>query len=430
LVNSIWISGRTSAAHFTNAHEYIVGYAKNINSLPFFSYSGEDQLISDRTTKKPSEKNPFSVIEFPAGIDFECEDEVFPLRFGDQEPMEVVKGELVCENGKVKHPVSLRAAWAMKDMIVAWLKGKTVIDQKGQKVRRFFFKKNGILQYEKEKGTIHPNSIVKDIATKKGTSELFELLKNAIFPYPKPSELIKHFISSTCSNDSLILDFFSGSATTAHAVMQLNAEDGGKRKFICVQLPEVCAADSEAAKAGYKNICEIGKERIRRAGTKILDEMENREPRERREKEVRAFRAVRGSSSLDIGFRVLKLDSSNLKDVYYSPEEYTKMNFDLTGFIGNIKPDRTSEDLLFQVMLDIGVPLSAKIKKENEVFCVNDNYLIACFEKVNAKIITAIAKRQPHYVVFRDSSFLHDNELVNVGQIFATYSQHTIRRVI
>ena len=199
-----------------------------------------------------------------------------------------------------------------------------------------------------------------------------------------------------------------------HAVMQLNVEDGGKRKFIMVQLPEVCPEDSEAYKAGYKNICELGKERIRRAGEKIKENNKDKP----------------GIENLDIGFRVLKLDSSNMKEVYYTPEEYAQMSFNLEGFMDNIKPDRTEEDLLFQVMLDLGIPLSAKIRQEGEIFYVNDNYLIACFGRVDTALITEIAKKKPYYAVFRDSSFINDSAMVNFEQVFSTYSPNTIRRVL
>mgnify|MGYP000942047972 FL=1 len=237
---------------------------------------------------------------------------------------------------------------------------------------------------------------------------------NAYFTYPKPVGLIKRMIELYAKSDSLILDFFSGSATTAHAAMQINAEDGGKRKFIMVQLPEICAEDSEAYKAGYKNICEIGKERIRRAGKKIMEENKDKP----------------GIENLDIGFRVLKLDSSNMKDVYYTPEKYAQINFDLEGFMDNIKPDRTEEDLLFQVMLDLGIPLSAKITREGNILYVNDNYLIACFGKVDTALITEIAKKKPYYAVFRDSSFSDDSAMINFEQVFSTYSPTTIRRVL
>jgi adenine-specific DNA-methyltransferase len=196
--------------------------------------------------------------------------------------------------------------------------------------------------------------------------------------------------------------------------MQLNAEDGGKRKFIMVQLPEICANDSEAYKAGYKNICEIGKERIRRAGKKIKEENKDKE----------------GIENLDIGFRVLKLDSSNMKDVYYTPDKYAEVGHDINFFMDNIKPDRSDEDLLFQVMLDLGIPLSAKITQIGRTFHVNGNYLIASFGKVDTALITEIAKKRPYYAVFRDSSFTDDSAMVNFEQVFSAYSPKTTRKVL
>ena len=245
--------------------------------------------------------------------------------------------------------------------------------------------------------------------------EMHQLLgQQYLFDFTKPSRLIAKIIQSVNDQNAIILDFFSGSATTAHAVMQINAEDGGKRKFIMVQLPGICPEGSEATKAGYKNICEIGKERIRRAGKKIKEDNKDKP----------------GIENLDIGFRVLKLDSSNMKYVYYTPEEYAQMSFNLEGYMDNIKPDRTEEDLLFQVMLDLGIPLSAKISQEGDIFYVNDNYLIASFGRVDTAMITEIAKKKPYYAVFRDSSFINDSAMVNFEQVFSTYSPNTIRRVL
>ena len=211
------------------------------------------------------------------------------------------------------------------------------------------------------------------------------------------------------------MDFFSGSATTAHAIMQLNSEDDGNRKFIMVQLPEVTDEKSEARKAGYETICEIGKERIRRSGKKILDEN------------------PQVSDKLDIGFRVLKLDSSNMKDVYYNPNEYTQDM--LSHLESNIKDDRTSEDLLFQVMLDLGELLSSDIKEIDiegkKVFNVGDGNIVACFdEEITNEVLTEIAKIQPLYAVFRDSSLSNDSVATNFEQIFKTYSPNTIRKVL
>ena len=241
--------------------------------------------------------------------------------------------------------------------------------------------------------------------------EITRLFDVAVFDTAKLTTAIMRMLGFV-DKDSLILDFFSGSATTAHAVMQLNAADAGHRKFILVQIPEVCDEKSEAYNAGYKNICEIGKERIRRAGRKIKEE------------------AGLTAQNLDIGFRVLKFDSSNMKDVYYKPEEITQIELNLDGLTDNIKEDRSDEDLLFQMMLDLGIPLSAKIKQDGKLFYVDDNYLIACFGRVDTALITEIAKKQPYYAVFRDSSFVNDSAMVNFEQVFATFSPSTIRRVL
>ena len=243
-------------------------------------------------------------------------------------------------------------------------------------------------------------------------TSLFE--KKNIFSNPKPIELLRSLIKiGNVKSENLVLDFFSGSATTAHAVMQLNAEDGGHRKFIMVQLPEETDEKSEAYKAGYKNICEIGKERIRRAAKKIAEE--------------------NPEAKFDGGFRVLKLDSTNMKDVYYNPSEFQPTLLD--SLADNIKEDRTPEDLLFQVMLDLGILLSSKITESEiggkKVFNVEDNYLIACFdENVTDETITAIAKQKPYYFVMRDSSMANDSVATNFEQIFATYSPDTVRKVL
>lgn len=256
----------------------------------------------------------------------------------------------------------------------------------------------------------------KDVGTtREAMTELKKLFNKPPFDTPKPTGLIKKLLRLVQDNEYIVLDFFSGSATTAHAVMQLNAEDGGKRKFIMVQLPEETDEKSEAYKAGYKNICEIGKERIRRAGAKIKEE---------------AGLTVQG---LDIGFRVLKCDTSNMKDVYYSPTDFDMNLLDMMA--DNIKEDRNPEDLLFQVMLDLGVELASKIEETTiagkKVFDVADGFLIACFDKdVNGEIIKAIAQKQPYYFVMRDSSLANDSVATNFEQIFATYSPDTVRNVL
>ena len=259
------------------------------------------------------------------------------------------------------------------------------------------------------------SSLITNVLNRDGNDEIKALFSGYPFSYPKPSLLIKQLLVCGTTKNAIVLDFFSGSATTAHAVMQLNAEDGGNRKFIMVQLPEKCDEKSEAYKAGYKNICEIGKERIRRAGKKIKEE------------------SPLTTQDLDTGFRVLKLDSSNMQDVFYNPSAMTQSLLDAT--VDNVKPDRTPLDLLFQVMLELGKPLSAKIE-EREVdgkkyYAVDGNDLIACFDDdLGNEVITAIAKQKPLYAVFKDKSFATDSVGINNEQLFKTYSPGTVVKVI
>lgn len=235
------------------------------------------------------------------------------------------------------------------------------------------------------------------------------------FDYPKPVPLIERCLQLYTNKDSLILDFFSGSATTAHAVMQLNSEDGGNRKFIMVQLPEKTEEKSEAFKAGYKNICEIGKERIRRAGKKIKEE------------------SPLTTQDLDTGFRVLKLDSTNMQDIYYSPKDISQA--DLFSQVDNVKPDRTGEDLLFQVMLELGATLDSKIETTTvagkTIYNVAEGYLVACFDpNVTDEVVKAIAQMLPTYAVLRDTSMKDDSTATNFEQIFKTYSPDTVTKIL
>ncbi len=267
---------------------------------------------------------------------------------------------------------------------------------------------------ERLESGMRPITFIDKYTNSEASKELIQM--DIPFDFSKPRRLIQYLMKICIADkDSLILDFFSGSATTAHAVMQLNAEDGGHRKFIMVQIPEVTDEKSIAYKAGYKTICEIGKERIRRAGKKIKEDS----PLTKQE--------------LDIGFRVLKCDTSNMKEVYYTPDDYEMSLFD--SLEDNIKEDRTPEDLLFQVMLDLGILLSSKIEETTisgkKVFKVDGNYLIACFDKnVTEDVITEIAKQKPYYFVMRDSSMANDSVATNFDQIFASYSPSTIRKVL
>ena len=249
--------------------------------------------------------------------------------------------------------------------------------------------------------------------SQEGAQEVVSLFGDkGVFDGPKPIRLLERLLTlANLNEDSIVMDFFSGSATTAHALMKVNANKSFRCKFILVQLPEEVNANKKDQ--GYKNICEIGKERIRRAGKKIKEE------------------SPLTTQALDTGFRVLKLDSSNMNDVYYTPEEFS-LN---TLFSENVKENRTAEDLLFQVMLDLGIELSAKIEKQEiagkEVFLIDENYLIACFDKdVNETTITEIAKMHPVYFVMRDASAASDNVIDNFDQLFEAYSKDTVRKIL
>ena len=268
-----------------------------------------------------------------------------------------------------------------------------------------------------ERGLAYRNFIPSsELNTTQGSRLIAEYFESKIFEYAKPHQLIcKCMKIANCDKNALILDFFSGSATTAHAVMQLNSEDGGNRKFIMVQLPEKTEEKSEAFKAGYKNICEIGKERIRRAGKKIKEE------------------SPLTTQDLDTGFRVLKLDSTNMQDIYYSPKDISQA--DLFSQVDNVKPDRTGEDLLFQVMLELGATLDSKIETTTiagkTIYNVAEGYLVACFDpNVTDEVVKSIAQMLPAYAVLRDTSMKDDSTATNFEQIFKTYSPDTVTRIL
>ena len=304
-----------------------------------------------------------------------------------------------------------------------WMKKKVVVENRliiavrtGNEWR--IYRKDYLVSESGETATTLVKSIWDDniINNDYGKKSIKDLFGSNIMSFPKPPELIKRMLTIGAAKDSIVIDFFSGSATTAHAVMQHNAEDGGQRKFIMVQLPEACEEKSEAYKAGYKNICEIGKERIRRAAKKIREDA-----------------GLALSKDFDGGFRCLRLDSSNMQDVYYTPDAMRQDLLSLTT--DNIKPDRTPEDLLFQVMLELGVLPSSTIAETEidgkKVFDVADGFLLACFDQgVTTETVTAIAKKQPYYAVFRDASMADDSTATNFDQIFETYSPSTVRKVL
>lgn len=417
----IWALPRgINAGLIARAHEYVLCYTKDHNVKKNFNRLNEDIEYSiERCNKKIDSRHPESIIEFPMGIRYEGKDQTITGEISGSEKINII-GQLVFKSGKLAAPAKLSAGWTMKNMILSWLKGEKVTDLKGQPITEFFFKENGRLYSRKEVSTLSIKSILKDIPdTQKARKEMEDLFGNQdIFSYPKPTDISKILSKLATDKDSIILDFFSGSATTAHACMQLNAEDGGNRKFIMVQLPEVCAPDSEAAKAGYKNICEIGKERIRRAGEKIKAEHATTAP------------------NLDIGFRVLKIDESIMKDVFYSPNETSQ---DLLSTLeSNIKENRTDLDLLFACLVDWGVELSMPLRTESidgvEIHTMSDGdtpALIACFaQNIPETVVRKIAARHPLRAVFRDSSFADSPAKINLTEIFKTYSPETDVKVL
>ena len=406
-------------ARIKNCHEYILLFAKKetmVNlpetidpNIPKTSKIFKEEIRN--TIIKNGVKNPISDLLIPKGFPADIE-KCYIDKANVIWPQ--YSESIIIDDFKTQNDVVARTGWASKAQLVDFINGgyKSVVDNKGQETIFVLTKTGAIETIKKRENTSHVISVLNNMGgTQKATADMGEL--GIFFDYPKPVSLMKYLSSMYSKDNDLVLDFFSGSATTAHAVMQLNAEDGGKRKFIMVQLPEKTDEKSEAYKAGYKNICEIGKERIRRAGKKIKEE------------------SPLTTQDLDTGFRVLKLDSSNMQDVYYTPSEFNEQKL----FDDNIKPDRTDEDLLFQTMIELGIELSAKIEKRSiagkTVWSVSDGYLMACFdEEVNETTITEIARLHPYYFVMRDSSLANDQVADNFEQIWEEYSKDTVRRII
>lgn len=418
----IWSLPRgINAGHISRAHEYIVGYAKDKTMLPLFNKLGEGEYSIDRCNKKVDRRHPASEIKFPAGIRYDGQDKSFTGSIEGSERIDIL-GSLVFKNGFLAQEVILSAGWTMKNMIQDWLDGKKVFDTKGQEIVEFFFKENGKLYSKKKVAFESPKSILSDVPdTQTARLQIAELLGNQdVFSYPKPSALIERFIRLCTDSDDIVLDFFCGSGTAAHAVFDVNASDEkSKRRFILVQWPEKLDETNEDNEAAIEfcksinrpfNIAEIAKERIRRAGEKLSQTGLNK--------------------ALDLGFRVLRVETSNMADVFYTADAFEKPNLDM--FVDNIKPDRTAEDLLFQVMLDWGVDLALPITKETiqgkEVFFVDGNALAACFDAssgVDEDFVKALAKHQPLRVVFRDAGFKDSAVKINVEQIFKQLSPST-----
>lgn len=362
----IWNLGTgTTAGHFTRSHEYLLVFARNKNALP--NFSAEGGFISDRAIKKLSRKNRISEIDFPAGLAFEGKDAVFEGDLGKSEKQTVISERMVFENGKLKYPVRLAAAWSMRNQILSWLDGKETFDSKGQRVTRFFFNRQGILRYEKERGTVNPKTVIADAgSTKNGSTEIRTLFGEQVMDFPKPVALIKFLVKAICDEDDLVLDFFAGSCTTAHAVLEMNHEDGGRRQFICVQLPEVVPADSAAHRAGYSTIADVGKERIRRVIATLQRDARQRLPLDGRE------------TPEDQGFRVFRLASSNFR-VWPGPhpEADTAYIEQLALFNDPLIEGWHATDVLWEVAIREGYRLTSRVEQvpsvpANRVYRVHD----------------------------------------------------------
>ena len=406
------------AKHTAKVMEYVIVYAKNFDSLEKLSID----TLSDATKKVINISNQECVRHFKSGVRVKIGDSGlikkgrYRIKTMDVEYL----SDVPYENGRTLVEV---------DVVARFSVSQEKIDRYIDENLLFITANSGLRRDVSEEETNNRKAITDLLLSEYGDNqdsdnEFKALFDTKYFDYTKPIKLVYNLIKSNYTENQIVLDFFSGSATTAHAIMQLNAEDGGNRKFIMVQLPEATDEKSEANMAGFKNICEIGKERIRRAGKKILEEQ--------KAKQGNLFSpSGESEGGLDTGFRVLKLDSSNMQDVYYTPADFNERDL----FEDNIKPDRTEEDLLFQTMIELGIELSAKIEKSEiagkTVWNVADGYLLVCFdENVNETTITEIAKRHPYYFVMRDKSLANDNVADNFEQIFEHYSKDTIRRII
>ena len=432
--------GRQSDSFFATSHEYLLCYAKQlslceISGMPlsdeqkseykFVDNNGHYRLLGLRQRGVASLREDRPDMFFPIYVDPVTE--AISLSY---------RKDCVAVIPKKSDGREGRWMWGMKKcetdinrLVARFIKGRNEYDifvkdylasDKGERTRKY--------------KTIWSDSRLNN---QNGTQEVKKILGGDYMSFPKSSSYIQMIINLVSEKDAIILDFFSGSATTAHAVMKLNAEDGGHRKFIMVQLPEVTDEKSEAHKAGYETICQIGEERIRRAGeqirrdailrvrqTKVDDGLFDNDYDER---------TRRIASLPDTGFRVLKLDTSNMEDVFYTPEDFDAQNIFTT--VDNVKSDRTPLDLLFQVMPELNIELSAKIEEKEvngkKVFFVDGGYLIATFDMdVNESTVTEVAKMKPQYFVMRDASAANDNVLDNFEQIFRHYSPDTIRKIL
>ena len=398
------------AKHTAKVMEYVIVYAKNTFKLEKLSV----EKVSDSNKKVININNKISSRIFKPGVRVKSEEQTGIIKAGvyTGRSMDVeYKNDIYYENGRTTNEVEVVSKFSDSQSNI-----DTFIQKDLLYITKNFLLRRDVGEEAAEKRKSITDLLLNDYGdNQESDKEFLELFDKKYFDYTKPIKLIYNLVKSNFTEEGIILDFFSGSATTAHAVMQLNSEDGGNRKFIMVQLPEKTEEKSEAFKAGYKNICEIGKERIRRASKKIKEE------------------SPLTTQDLDTGFRVLKLDSTNMQDIYYSPKDISQA--DLFSQVDNVKPDRTGEDLLFQVMLELGATLDSKIETTTvagkTIYNVAEEYLMACFDPdVTDDVVKSIAQMQPAYAVLRDTSMKDDSTATNFEQIFKTYSPDTVTRIL
>lgn len=398
------------AKHTAKVMEYVIVYAKNTFKLEKLSI----EKVSDSNKKVININNKVSSRIFKPGVRVKSEEQTGIIKAGvyTGRSMDVeYKNDIYYENGRTTNEVEVVSKFSDSQSNI-----DTFIQKDLLYITKNFLLRRDVGEEAAEKRKSITDLLLNDYGdNQESDKEFLELFDKKYFDYTKPIKLIYNLVKSNFTEEGIILDFFSGSATTAHAVMQLNSEDGGNRKFIMVQLPEKTDEKSEAFKAGYKNICEIGKERIRRAGKKIKEE------------------SPLTTQDLDTGFRVLKLDSTNMQDIYYSPKDISQA--DLFSQVDNVKPDRTGEDLLFQVMLELGATLDSKIEATTvagkTIYNVAEGYLVACFDPdVTDEVVKVIAQMQPAYAVLRDTSMKDDSTATNFEQIFKTYSPDTVTKIL
>ena len=419
--------GGKSTDTYAKNHDYVLCYCKNYEYIrisgiahfdPGFKY--KDEFYEERGPFKLNQTLDYNTLQYNTSMDY-----IITIDGVDYVPGSDVELQKQRHSGNhAKHDWVWRWSPALVDFGLK--NGWIVVSKTGRIYTKTYLnatidkKPNGeyqIVYSNRTKPVTTLDFVENEYSNDNSIKEIVSLMGSSLFDYVKPTSLVEMIMKTVTKDEDIVMDFFSGSGTTAHSVLKLNANEQGKRKFIMVQLPEKCLEGTDAYRAGFKTICEIGKERIRRAGAKIKEEN------------------PMTAADLDVGFRVLKLDTSNIKDVSVVPGD---VDFDFTKLADNIKEDRTPEDLLFQVMLDLGVELSASIREETicgkKVFYVAeelDNFLIACFDKdVTDDVITEIAKKKPYYFVTRDASMATDSVATNFDQIFETYSPTTVRKVL